>query len=71
MCRRMFYAEMAIVDGFNALGGAALSRPDIFGDGCHPTEQGYFDLALEVARVLEALTEPHAAKSGLFNTWGP
>ncbi|KAJ4458877.1 putative sialate O-acetylesterase [Paratrimastix pyriformis] len=41
------------IDIFNYMGGAALTQPDLFADGCHPTPEGYLHLA---AAVREAIT---------------
>ena len=46
-------AEPAIIDTFNALGGANLTKPGITCDGCHPTQAGYTLMANAIYAVLK------------------
>ena len=37
--------DLSVIDAFDAMGGDALSKPSLFGDGCHPSLQGMQVLA--------------------------
>ena len=45
-------AGAQLLDGFGCLGGAALARPELFADGCHPNAHGYAVLADCVQQAL-------------------
>jgi hypothetical protein len=46
-------AEHAVIDVFDALGGAGLTQPGITCDGCHPVDKGYEEIASTIAAVIQ------------------
>lgn len=46
------YAQTTVIDIFNATGGAGLTQPQLFCDGCHPNDDGYIVIAEFIASFL-------------------
>ena len=40
---------LKVINLFEALGGAELKRPELIADLCHPTEEGYLEIAKYVS----------------------
>ncbi len=40
---------LKVINLFEALGGAELKRPELIADLCHPTEEGYLEIAKHVS----------------------
>ena len=51
-------AESTIVDMFGAMGGHDMSLQNLTCDGCHPVEEGYMRMAVELCSVLMNSTPP-------------
>ena len=53
IAKNMGLESNAIINQYEVGGGAAMTKPQLFADGCHPNDEGYFAMAEAVALALE------------------